>query len=130
VAQSTIYDPNAGGDVAANLQLAEDGLYGFDVRGRKLQRWAYSEIEHAFAANARSDHVLIRRGRPEIRLHLEEAAVYESLALRAPQLRPRRSLSFLALWAGVPEQAQTTVLLFLIFGLPLLLYSIVAGWFH
>jgi hypothetical protein len=128
MAHATIYDPNAGGDVAANVEVAEDGIYVFNERGRRLQHWPYPEIANAFASGAAN--VLIRRHRPEIRLHVDEAALYDDIVKRAPHLRRRSLISFAVLWTGMPDKVQTVLVLFVIFGLPLLLYSVMAGWLH
>ena len=126
--QSLIYDPNAGGDVAANVVIADDGLYVFNAGGRRLQHWPYEEIAHAFPAGEGMNHVLVRHGRPEIRLNVAEGAVYDGIARRAPQLRPRSLLSFAKIWSGVPDEAQMVIVI-AIFALPVLLYYSVTSWF-
>jgi hypothetical protein len=128
VAHATIYNPNAGGDVPANVDVADDGVYVFDERGRRLQHWPYAEIANAFTSGAVT--VLIRRDRPEIRLRIDEAALYDAIATRSPQLRRRSLISFAMLWGAVPEEAQIAVIVFVVVGLPVLLYSLVAGWLH
>lgn len=124
-----IYDPNAGGDVDANLQIAEDGLYVFGQNGKQLQFWRYDEIVNAFATRADNDRVLARRGRPEIALTVGDSATYRAIADRAPQLRrlPRRLLW--TVWQGVPEEGQIGLLVFAAF-IAFFAYRKIAALFH
>ena len=106
-----IFDPNAGGDVEANLQIAEDGLYVFGPNGKRLQFWRYDEIVNASAFAEDDDRVLVQRGRPEIRLTLADDSIYRTIAVQAPQLRrlPQRLLE--TIWRGVPEEIQVGLFL-------------------
>jgi hypothetical protein len=129
--RTLIYDPNAGGDVAANLDFAEDGLIVFDRRGRTLQRWPYGEIIHAFAPGEHRDTVLAHRSRPEIRLQVRDATVYKAIRMRAPQLRPARRgwKNFFFIIEGMPGEAQLGIYILVgsvIFGV----YGFIKGWFE
>lgn len=112
---SLIYDPNAGGDVEANLNFEADGLTVFGPTGRRLHHWRYSEIVHAFPRRQGKDAYLIHPSRPELRLQVRNGAVYDAIAARAPQLRRRSVISWHAVWESLPEEFHF-VLLFGLFG--------------
>ena len=129
--QTLIYDPNAGGDVTANLNFEADGLTVFGPNGRKLQHWPYSEIVHAFPKDQRKDEYLAHVARPEIRLQVRLDAEYDAIAARAPQLRRRRWAAklFWGVMHGLPQEAQ--------FGIYVLgaiviftIYRLIAGLFE
>jgi hypothetical protein len=128
---SLIYDPNAGGDVEANLNFEADGLTVFGPTGRKLQHWPYSEIVHAFPKGSGSDAVLTHIGRPEVRLRVRAEGIYDAIQERAPQLR-RRGFGWRWFWStlgGMPNEAQVGLYLFagvVIFTI----YHFVTSWFE
>jgi hypothetical protein len=99
-----IYDPNAGGDVEANLNFEADGLTVFGPTGRKLHHWRYSEIVHAFPKRQGMNEVLIHPSRPELRLRVGHAATYDAIAERAPQLRRRAIITWQGVMALVPDE--------------------------
>jgi hypothetical protein len=103
-----IYDPNAGSDVAANLDFAADGLTVFGGNGRKLQHWPYAEIVHAYPSGASKDEFLAHTSRPEIRLQVRNEAIYKAIRERAPQLRPLRRgwRTFWKTMEGMPNEAR------------------------
>jgi hypothetical protein len=76
---SLIYDPNAGGNVEANLNFETNGLTVFGPHGRKLQHWPYREIIHAFPKWEGLDRYLAHASRPEIRLQVGDSAVYDAV---------------------------------------------------
>ena len=127
---SLIYDPNAGGDVEANLNFEADGLTVFGPTGRKLQYWPYGEIIHAFPKAERKDAVLAHLSRPELRLRVRNDVVYDAIRERAPQLR-RRGFGWGWFWstlAGMPHEARYG--LYLLAGIVIFtIYHFVAGWF-
>ena len=101
---SLIYDPNAGGDVEANLNFEADGVTVFGPTGRKLHHWRYSEIVHAFPRGEGMNEILIHPSRPELRLRVQNGAVYDEIAARAPQLRRRSFIPWQEIWEAVPAE--------------------------
>jgi hypothetical protein len=130
-APTLIYDPNAGGNVPANLDFAADGLTVFNAQGRKLQHWPYAEIVHAYPPDAGKDAILAHAGRLEIQLQVRDDVVYAAIRARAPQLRPLRRgwKSFWTVMRGMPEQAQFGIIA-LIALVAFTVYSFVKGLFH
>jgi hypothetical protein len=129
---AVIFDPEAGDNVEANLQIAEDALYVFGRSGKQIQRWQYDELANAFAAHEKMDRVLIRRGRPEIRLRLTESGAYDLVQQRSPQLRRRRrgfGISFGEIWQGVPGEGQIGLIIGVCSGV-YFLYHWISGWFE
>lgn len=126
-----IYDPNAGGDVEANLNFEADGLTVFGPTGRKLQHWPYTEIIHAFPKGSGSEAVLAHTGRPEVRLRVHNEGIYDAIQARAPQLR-RRGFGwgwFWSAWRGIPDEVQFG--LYLVAGIAIIsIYRFVSGWFE
>ena len=118
-----IYDPLAGDDVVANLQLAEDGLYIFRESGKRLQHWRYDEIAHAFEPRDGNDTVLIHRARPEIRLTMNELPMYDAIVTRAPQLRSRSVHSVRNAWNAVPDQSKLAVFILVFSAILFVLYQ-------
>jgi hypothetical protein len=128
---SLIYDPNAGGDVEANLNFEAEGLTVFGPTGRKLQHWHYTEIIHAFPKGSGSDAVLAHTGRPEVRLRVRSEGIYDAIQERAPQLR-RRGFGWGWFWGalgGMPSEAQLG--LYALAGIVIFtIYRFVSGWFE
>jgi hypothetical protein len=85
--------------------LAGDGLYIFDPGGKRLHRWPYAEIINAFPDGSTWDHVLAHQSRPEAKLMVGEAAFYDAIARRAPQVASRSTPIFRTVLGGMPEQA-------------------------
>ncbi len=79
---SVIQDAEAGGTVEVDLTIAGDGLYIFDRDGNRLHFWRYADI-----VDAGPDRMLVRLGRPDIRLTVGGDVSYETIIARAPHLR-------------------------------------------
>jgi hypothetical protein len=106
VCSSLIHDPNAGGDVEVQLQIAGDGLYIFDRGGKRLNFWPYADMINAIPANGEMDHVLAHHTRRDITLTVGDDGSYATIAIRAPQLRQPRERLLRRVWEGVPEQVR------------------------